>query len=276
MNRPLHHLARTARGRLALAFLALGAAPAAHAQSDRPLTTEPAATLGWGDVEIELGAAGFRTRDPGGERGRLWMLPTVAAVAGIGPAADLKIEGSALLHFDPESGDSRREPGDFTIWTKVRFWRGTPFQPVVAGRVGVKIPITSDESGLGTDETDFFAQIILSQKVSRARLNLNLGLAVLGDPGEPAAQNDALTYGVSGVLPLGARVRIVGEVAGQQGTGTAFDRSFARAGARWNAAGVVWDAALSVGFIDQSEDWGFLGGVVLPISWTPKEGAPAS
>lgn len=257
-----------------LGLAALGS-PAA-AQSDRPLTTEPATTLGWGELQVEIGAATFRTRDLGGRRGRQWSFPTLAATAGIGPAADLRLEGSALVRFDPESGRSVQEPGDFTFWTKVRFWRGTPFQPVVAGRIGVKIPSTSDESGLGTDETDFFAQLILTQSVSKARLNLNIGLAILGDPERNSDQNDAFSYGVSCVVPVSERLRIVGEVAGRQGTGTTFDQSYARAGARWMAAGVLWDAALTVGFIDQSEDWGAVAGVTLPFSWKPKEGTPGA
>lgn len=261
---------------LAIGAAVLCLATPARAQSDRPLTTEPAGTLAWGSIEVELGVSTFRKRSPDGERGRVWNVPTLGAVAGVGPAADLKIEGAAITQFDPRRGDTQREPGDFFLWTKVRFWRGTPFQPVVAGRLGVKIPVSSDESGLGTDETDFFAQLILSQHVSQARLNLNLGLAILGDPERRATQNDALTYGLAWVVPWGERVRIVGEVAGQQGAGSVFDRSFARLGARWKAAGVLWDAALSIGFIDQSEDWGVLAGVALPFSWKPKEGAPTS
>jgi hypothetical protein len=255
----------------AFSLIATARTPAA-AQSDRPLTTEPAQTLTWGEVQVELGVSSFRTRGDPGERGYLWNVPTVAAVAGIGPAADLKVEGSAVVSFNPERGESVREPGDFTFWTKVRFWRGTPFQPVVAGRIGVKIPVTSDESGLGTDETDFFAQAILSQNIAQSRLNLNLGLSILGDPRQRTTQNDAFAYGVSWVVPLSDAVRVVGEVAGRQGPGTLFDSSFARLGARWNAAGVVWDAALSAGFIDSSEDWGVLAGVVLPFTWKPKEG----
>jgi len=260
---------------VAAGWLAAFGSPAL-AQSDRPLTTEPATTLAWGDIELELGVESFRIPNPTGTRTRLWNAPTLAAVAGIGPAADLRIEGAVLTWINPESGASAREPGDFTIWTKVRFWRGTPFQPVVGGRLGVKIPITSNESGLGTDETDFFAQVILTQQVSRARLNLNLGLAILGDPQRVAAQSDAITYGLGCVVPVGGRLRIVGEVAGRQAPGSVFDRSFARLGARWQAAGVLWDAALTAGFIDQSEDWGALAGVTLPFRWKPKEGIPIS
>jgi hypothetical protein len=256
--------------------------PPALAQSDRPLTTEPAHTLPVGEARVEVGLAWLEGRDVNGNEGSVWGLPTLAGVVGIGPAADFRVEGTALAGFEPEHGqgngdpDSQREPGDFTFWTKVRLWRGTRLQPVVAGRLGVKLPVTSDESGLGTDEVDFHAQVLLSQTLDAARLNLNLGIAILGDPSRQASQNDALTYGLSGVFPLGERVRILGEVAGRQGPGTLFDRSHARLGARWEQGGVLWDAALSAGFIDESEDWGVLAGATFPITWKPKEEPPRS
>lgn len=261
---------------------ALLASAAALAQSERPLATEPALTLPEGQAQAEAGLSWFEGRDLAGREGHLWSLPTLAAVVALGPAADLRVEGAALVGFEPEDGggnggrDARREPADFTFWTKVRLWRGTRLQPVVAGRLGVKLPVTSDESGLGTDEVDFHAQVLLSQTLPSVRLNLNLGIAVLGDPGRQAAQNDALTYGLSGVFPLGGRVRVVGEVAGRQGPGTFFDRSHARVGARWERGRVVWDAALSAGFIDESEDWGIIAGATLPFTWKPKEEAPRS
>jgi hypothetical protein len=259
--------------------LAIAPAPA---QSDRPLATEPAHTLPVGEAQAEVGVTWFEGRDLAGNEGSLWGLPALAGVVGIGPAADLRVEGSALVGFEPEGGqgaddvDAQREPGDFTFWTKVRLWRGTRLQPVVAGRLGVKLPVTSDESGLGTDEVDFHAQVLLSQTLDSARLNLNLGIAILGDPSRQASQNDALTYGLSGVFPLGGRVRILGEVAGRQGPGTFFDRSHARVGARWEQGGILWDAALSAGFIDESEDWGVLAGATFPLTWKPKEEPPKS
>jgi hypothetical protein len=246
----------------------------AFGQGMRPLTTESADTLEWGRGDIEIGIGTFQTRVLG-QRGQLWEIPQLAARVGLGPTAELRLQGNGLLDFDPDSGDDAREPGDFTFWAKVRFWKGTGFQPVVAGRIGVKLPVTSNESGLGTDETDFLAQLILSQKVSRSRLHLNLGLAVLGDPTRTSAQSDAFTYALAAGVPLGGRARLVGEIAGQQGPGRFFDRSFVRAGVRWEAAGAVWDTGVSAGLIDESEDWGIVAGMTRGFSWTPKEAAPS-
>ncbi len=243
------------------------------AQSERPLSTETANTLSWGSGEFELGLGTFRTRVER-RRGQLWQLPQLAGRAGIGPTAELRIEGSGIVWFDPDDGGDRREPGDFTLWTKVRFWKGTPFQPVVAGRIGVKIPVTSNESGLGTDEVDFLVQVILSQRISRSDLHLNLGLAVLGDPDRKAAQNDAFNYSVGAVIPLTDKIKLLGEISGQQGQGSRFDRSFVRAGVRWQSGNTAWDAGLSAGLIDESEDWGIIAGMTRAFTWTPKEAIP--
>ena len=253
--------------------LTLGLCSAASGEGMRPLITESADTLEWGRGDIEVGIGSFQTRVQG-QRGQLWEIPQLAARVGLGPTSELRVEGNGIVAFDPDTGDDAREPGDFTFFTKVRFWKGTGFQPVVAGRIGVKLPITSQESGLGTDETDFFAEVILSQNVSRARLHLNLGLAILGDPTRNSEQNDTFTYSLAAGTPIGSRTRLVGEIAGQQGAGTVFDRSFARAGVRWDAAGAVWDFGASFGLIDESEDWGIIAGMTRGFTWTPKEAAP--
>ncbi len=253
--------------------LILGLCSTASGQGMRPLTTESADTLEWGSGEVEVGIGSFQTRLQG-QRGQLWEIPQLAARVGLGPTSELRVEGNGAMAFDPDTGDDAREPGDLTFWAKVRFWKGTAFQPVVAGRIGVKLPITSEESGLGTDETDFFAQLILSQNVSSSRLHLNLGIAVLGDPTRNSAQNDTLTYALAAGTPIGSRARLVGEIAGQQGAGTSFDRSFVRAGVRWEAAGAVWDVGASFGLIDESEDWGIIAGMTRGFTWTPKEAAP--
>jgi len=266
-------LRRAGRGLALATVVALPLCAPALAQSHRPLTTESADTLQWGQGQVEIGVSTFRLTPPRrGDKGRLWSFPDLGASVGLGPTAELQVEGSGILRFDSESADSATEPGDWTFWTKVRFWRGTPFQPVVAGRLGVKLPVTTNETGLGTDQTDFFAHVILSQRVSGARLHLNLGVAILGEPTRPTAQNDALTYGFAWEIPLHEKATLIGEIAGQDGTGALFDRSYVRSGVRWEAAGVRWDAALSAGLIDESEDWGLTAGVVLPFSWKPKEG----
>lgn len=268
--------ARAGRRPALLITMALWLWEPAAAQSHRPLTTESADTLEWGKGQVEIGVSTFRLRPPlRGDDGRLWNLPELGASVGLGPTAELQVEGAGVMFFDADERDSATEPGDWTFWTKVRFWRGTPFQPVVAGRLGVKLPVATNETGLATDSTDFFAHVILSQRVSGARFHLNLGVAVLGLPTRASAQVDALTYGLALEAPLPGRPTLVGEVAGQRGSGTLFDRSFVRVGVRWEAAGVRWDAALTAGLIDQSEDWGVTTGVVLPFSWKPTEGIPS-
>jgi hypothetical protein len=173
-------------------------------------------------------------------------------------------KGKPVVVDEPAARDGdEHEVGDFTLWAKWLALKGKRERSAVALRWGVKLPNASDESGLGTDETDVYGGVVVSKALGKkTRLDANLGAAVLGDPTEARAQNDVLTYGASLTLVMSADTVLLMEVAGASGKGHAPPRSVARLGFKWLAGRRFhFFAAGLAGLTSRSPDRGALVGV---------------
>ncbi|UCF81358.1 MAG: transporter [Acidobacteriota bacterium] len=257
-------------------LLCLAAALPAAAQESRaadetplPLTTERAPTIPRGAAVLEAYAEYLDTHAVPfvSPEGSLLRAPVVSLRYGAADNVEFQVEGAAQVwgfaDEDDEKVEDEHEVGDFTLWTKWLALKEKKKRPAVALRWGVKLPNASDESGLGTDETDVFGSVVVSKRLGKKTgLDANLGVAILGDPTEARRQNDVLTYGASLTRIMSKNTALLMEVAGTSGKGHAPPRSVARLGFKWfpYRSRFHFFAAGLAGLTSRSPDWGALVG----------------
>lgn len=257
-------------------------ASAAHAfAQQRPLLTEDPETVGGGRVLIEGGLDLQRDvfYPVSGLRGNRVVLPTVSVSIGLSSIAELQIDGalyqrltlterrpaplSRLLDF---SGDSTTDVDDFVIATKLRLLTESGRRPAVGLRLATKLPNVSNESGLGTDMTDFYASLLLAKTVQSIRVVANGGLAILGDPTSAVPeQNDLLTFGLSVARAMTSATELVGEINGRLNAADdpdpgAENRAVMRLGGRYTRGAVRVDAAVLFGMTSRDPSVGLTTG----------------
>ena len=127
----------------------------------------------------------------------------------------------------------------------------------------MEVPVARNETGLGNDESNLFWSFLLEKNVARVRILTNVGLAILGDPVTPGAQDDLYTYGPALVYPVHPRVNLVGDLYGRVGPGGigTEEQSLLRSGAQIKFGGLYWDLALLLGFRNTDPSSGFMVGV---------------
>lgn len=235
--------------------------------SGRPFRTEAASTLDWGEHAVEIGADYMSEMTPlpildSTARGDSWRAPVVRYRAGLG-RAEFQVAGALMTGFSPDAPglSSEQEVGDFAFWMKIEAVQDAPGRPGVGFMVGAKMPNASDETGLGTDESDVFLGLLLSNRRGAHELRLNLGLAILGDPTVNSAQQDLLTYGLAG--RHGDRHAFLWEVWGRAlgDEGRDLDESTLRVGYGYFGDKMSFDASLLAGLDDNSGDLGASLGV---------------
>ena len=273
--------------RLAAAILlTLGIATAAAAQQ-RPLVTEDPETVGANLVLIE---AGFDYQQDvkypvSGLEGNLLRLPTLGVSFGLGPTAELQIDGgfydrlavnsrgpAPLSHLVDFTGDTTTDVDDMVIATKIRIVAESPHHPAFGVRVATKLPNASNESGLGLDTTDFYVSGLIGKTIRAVRIVGNGGVGILGEPTNGNSQNDVFTYGLSLARAVGQGVEIVGDVNGRVNTsdhtrlggvvapGTE-NRAALRVGARVTTGAVRFDGGIILGMTDVDTSFGFTAGL---------------
>jgi len=279
-HRTKHRLRTSLGPRLLVIGLFLLSATTAFAQQ-RPLVTEDPVTIGDGRVLIE---AGFEYQHQlqiplYGLTGNLVHLPAVGVNLGLGSRAEIQIDaGYRWLdvtdrHEAPLSsildipGHSTHSEDDVVIATKLRLVAEHDHRPSIGFRLATKLPNAPNQTGLGTDMTDFSFSVLVGKSLGSTRIVGNLGMGIVGDPTENAVQHDPMLYGVSVAHAVSPRLSVVGEVEGQYLSYTIFpspgaeDRSAARGGFRYAWRSVRLDAAIVTGLADRSPKVGFTTGV---------------
>jgi hypothetical protein len=263
------------------AAFAIAGAEAASAQQ-RPLVTEDPLTVGTGQILIETGVDWARdiTFPVSGLRGDLVSWPTIGVSVGVGPIAEIQIDGSfhrrlrvtrrsdaPLSSIVILDGDEASAVDDFVVATKLRLLNEAPGRPAIGLRFATKLPNASNESGLGHDTTDFFATFLVAKTVQSIRIVGNVGLAIVGDPTVAARQEDLLTFGMSLARAIGSGVELVTEYNGRMNLASgptvpgAENRGVARAGLRFTRGPVRVDAAALVGATSTDLDVGATTGL---------------
>lgn len=281
----------------ALVALAGGMA-AVHADSMLPLQTETAAALAHGHAEAVLGVDYFRDRrfplfTPEGaiESQDLVSLPRIGLNLGLGDW--LEVQASfEMLYLDEElsggDSDSHYGAGDARLFSKLYLLKERELAPAAAIRFGTKLPNASVDDRLGTDETDFLIEALASKDFGIVAGHVNLGLAILGNPGPTAptaqpfdsdGQDDLFTWSVAGtsralVVAEAVSLRLLAEFGGQEGSRFDNDRAAFRGGVQLACGSWRVYTGASAGLITASENVGAMGGVIYdfePGAWFAAE-----
>jgi hypothetical protein len=265
-----------------LVVLVLGLARLAAAQS-RPLATEDPETVPTGNILFEAGFEWSKSAvfPVSGLTGNLTRIGTFGFSFGVSPIAEIQIDGGlrnrlAIATRDPNAPlaglldapeDTTSDIEDGRIGAKIRFASETASRPAMAIRFATKLPNASNESGLGTDTTDFHFHFLLGKTVRSVRTVANVGLGILPDPARGDRQNDVLEFGLSVARAVREGMELVGEVNGRKNTrsggvitGTE-SRGAIRLGGRATRGPVRADAMLMLGITEFDPSWGFGAGL---------------
>jgi hypothetical protein len=254
----------------------------ALAQS-RPLATEDPETVPGGHMLVEGGFDfGYDAYFPAsGLKGNLWRIGTFGLSVGVSSIAEIQFDGGlknrlAIKSADPSApladmldidGDTTSEVDDLVVGTKIRFLSESPSRPAMAFKVATKLPMASNETGLGLDTTDFHVALFIGKTIESIRVVGNVGFGILSDPIRGDQQNDVLEYGFSVARAVVPDVEVVAELSGRQhisgleppiGTES---RSIARIGSRFTRGPVRVDAAFAIGITENDPTWGFTVGL---------------
>ena len=268
----------------ALALASVLVAGPASAQQ-RPLVTEDPQTIGAGHILFETGVDWMPgiTFPISGLRGDLISGPTIGISVGVGPIAEIQIDGSPYRQLRISkrgegplaaalsvTGNTTSAVDDFVIATKLRLLNEGRGRPAIGLRFATRLPNASNESGLGHDTTDFFASFLVGKTVARLRWVANAGVAIVGDPIVAARQEDLLTFGMSLAVKMGRGFDLVSEYNGRMNLAATSpvpgteNRGVARAGLRFTHRAVRLDAAALFGATSTDLDLGATAG----LTWT--------
>jgi len=244
----------------------------------RPLRTDDAELLEVGQIRGEFGFEFLQKQrySLSGLEGDLARLGIAAMHVGVGEYAEFQISGVlqdflSVTRRDTSilppsfTGNSTNDFGDLVLATKIKLAREKGLRPALAFKFAVELPNAKHDSGLGNDETQFYASILLSKRLGPTRFLGNIGLAILGNPVYNGRQTDVLTYGAAILLPLTPKLNLVGEINGRKGPSPERvgneDQSQVRAGIQLQALGLRWDLGGIAGLKSFDPDSGIACGV---------------
>jgi hypothetical protein len=264
-----------------VASFSLGLAAVAQAQQ-RPLVTEDPETVGTGRVLLEAGLTHGRDRTftGSGLTGDLLEVPQVGLSIGVGPIAEIQVDGgfyrkltiterdatAPLAGLVEVTGDHTTSVDDIVVGAKIRLVSETKTRPAFGLRLVTKLPNASNESGLGLNTMDFYATLLVGRTVGSTRFVGNAGLGILTDPIEGARQTDVLPYGFSIARAVAEGLEVVGEVNGHVQFSEEFpppgaeSHAVFRAGLRYTRGPGRVDAGLLVGATSNDPSFGFTVG----------------
>jgi hypothetical protein len=257
--------------------------PAIAVAQQRPLVTEDPETIGAGRVLIEGGItlekdASFPVS---GLEGNRFSVPTLGVSVGLSSIAEIQIDGGLYQHLAIEkrnpraplahvldfTNDDTSDVEDIVLATKIRLAAEGAQRPAFGLRFATKLPNASNEAGLGTDLTDFYASLLIGKTVQSVRVVGNAGLGILGDPTSAVpAQNDLLTFAVSVARAMTTAAEVVAEVSGRlnfaedEAHPGAESRAVMRVGARYTRGPVRLDGAVILGMTSRDPSFGITGG----------------
>jgi hypothetical protein len=244
----------------------------------RPLRTDEAEIIGTGRIRAEFGVEFLHKQrySLSGLEGDLTRLGVSSIHVGAGEYAEFQISGvlQDFLSISNRSagpplpssvgGNSTNDFGDLVLASKFRLAQEKGMRPALAFKFAVELPNAKHPSGLGTDETEFYASILMSRHFGRAQLMGNVGLAILGNPLVVGRQTDPITYGFAFVFPVNGSVNLVGEINGRQGPPHRIgneNQSVVRAGLQIHSGALRWDVAGIAGLLDFDPAAGITVGV---------------
>ncbi len=243
----------------------------------RPLRTDDAEILKTGRVRLDVGVEFLQGQrySLSGLRGDLTRLGVASVHIGVGEYAEFQISGVAqdVLSVSSRtdqppipptfSGNSTNDFGDLIFGTKLKLAGEKKHRPAMAFKFAVELPNAKHDSGLGTDQTEFYSSLLFKKKLGAAQVLGDLGFAILGSPVLQGRQTDPLTYGVATIVPVLRNVNFVAEISGRQGPPDRLgneNKSQARAGIQFWTAKIRWDLAAVAGLMRYDPKSGIIVG----------------
>ncbi len=268
------------RKRLLLSGLLVTFAVLPLRAQQRPFLTDDPNPVALGLVRTGLGIEFMQgQRFPlSGLEGDLTRVGVANVQVGVGEFAEFQISG-VLQNFlsvtrrteaalPPDfAGNATSDFGDLVLGSKFRFAREKGARPAIGFKFAVQLPNASNESGLGTDETDFFAALLFSKHLGETQLLGNVGLAILGSAVQPNTQSDQLSYGFGIIVPMHRNISLIGDLHGRRGPERlgSESRAQARMGLQIRAGRLVWDLAGIAGLGKYDADTGVALGVTIDL-----------
>lgn len=245
---------------------------------NRPLITETPTTVGKNRIRLEVGFEFFQDAvfTFSGLEGDLSRIGVLGTRLGVSSNVELQFFWTAqkFLNINRRwdapntpnldfSGNSTSDVGDLCVASKFHLVAEKGGRPAIGFQVAAELPNASNQSGLGNDEMNFYGSILVEKRLNRFGVIGNAGLAILGDPVTPGAQDDLLTYGLAATYLISETFTVVGELygrAGDGGVGTD-EQALVRLGTRISAGGLNWDAGVLFGLMDTDPSTGIIFGV---------------
>jgi hypothetical protein len=232
----------------------------------RPLKTDDAEILPTGRIRAEFGVEFLQGQrySLSGLRGDLTRLGVASIHVGVGEYAEFQISGVAQDVFSASSrteqpafpptftGNSTNDFGDLVLGTKLKLAGEQEHRPAMAFKFAVELPNAKHDSGLGTDQTEFYSSLLFKKKLHRAQVLADVGFAILGSPVLQGRQTDPLTYGVATIVPMFHGLNLVAEVSGRQGPPRRLgneNKSQVRTGIQFWTGNIRWDLAAVAGLM---------------------------
>lgn len=232
----------------------------AQAAELNPLTTDRAETVGGGNLRSDITFSVSELPDSS----LILHTPGLGITWGISDDTDLILRygGYMTRRWSDDSTDSGS--GDLTIGLKVSPWKG-PW-----GRLGLsiatKLPNAENENGVGTDEQDFFVTGLYTATIKNLKINLNAGLAVIGDNQRFRHYEYLFAYGVGLEYLITDHWSIVADVAGTVGDDDEYDVAAVSLGVVGPLAwGWEWGVTGSYGLTSHTPEWS--AGLTLSRVW---------
>lgn len=259
-------------------------ATVASAASLLPLATQQVQTLPDGVAEATIGFAyahdgnfpGFI--DAGALRRQdVVEAPQLGFNIGVGDWAEFQMSYETV-YLDEQAANGQTNTqfggGDARIFGKMHFVGETERLPGMGLWFGTKLPNATRSSLLGTDDTDFTADVLLSKDFGPLAVHANLGVILLGNSGpvignsfSAGGQDDLFNYNVAVVSkPFGATVpgattlQLLAEFTGADGSRFGNNRDALRGGLRMTRGAGTLYLGVSAGLVTASENVGVNGG----------------
>jgi Putative MetA-pathway of phenol degradation len=267
-------------------FIGFAVVEPASAQQ-RALLTEDVDIVKTGHIRLQAGSEVLRDQRFGlsGLRGNLTRPVVVGVNFGMNSNVGFSIEGSlrnvlsisqrgpsAIPLSVPAGASSTSDVGDFTLSTKIKFWKQTTRAPSLAFKLSVQLPNSDQSRGIGLNTTNVAGIVLVGKKYLKGRLNTfgNIGLGILTSAVDLGAQHDVLMYGAGGIYEVSKRFDVLAEMSGRynprQPVPGLESLAQARFGARRRAGGLLWDLAGMVGLSAFSPRRGIMFGVTYEFS----------
>jgi hypothetical protein len=174
----------------------------------------------------------------------------------VGEIVDVLVDWRGRLFAAEGTGKHVSDWGDASIGTKINFLKEATSQPSLAMMYLVKLPNTSHDELLGSNQTDFFLSLLAAREFGGIQVRTNLGLGILDDPEHAHAQLDIYTMSAALILPVGPNHKVFAEWAGFLGSHRDQAKFTARAGIQTMILGAEWSAFGSFRVVGDEKDFG--------------------